>query len=145
MVGIAAFRKGIMVALVVLLIAAAILAGISVHRALAQGPVGGRLTIGQIWVEGCLPPNSPDAPCQPASTEYLLERFKIGMFPEPEDVPSQPDTYCWDYPAYWTCYCPTQQYWELWCHRCCNDPDYCPTGCCDTYCWWVEAGSCSCQ
>ncbi len=76
---------------------------------------------------------------------FFLRNFKIGMFPAPADPGVYPDTYCWDYPAYWACYCPTGQRWELWCHRYCNEPDNCPTGCCDISCWWVEVGSCSCE
>ncbi len=141
----APFRTKV-ITLVVLLILSAVLAGISVQAALAQNPDGGRLYLGRFWVEGgCLPADSPEAPCQPAPPEYLLRNFKIGMFPELADPGIYPDTYCWDYPAYWACYCPTGQRWELWCHRCCNEPDNCPTGCCDTYCWWVEVGSCSCE
>ncbi|MEW6233585.1 MAG: hypothetical protein AB1566_14915 [Chloroflexota bacterium] len=58
-------------------------------------------------------------------------------------TPPQPLTYCWDYyTGLWMCDTHTHQYWQYWCHRCCNEPDYCPTGCCDIYCWWKEAGQC---
>ncbi len=131
--------KRTLIVLSMMLMAALLLAGISVQAALAQDPLQGRFRI-----EAFLPPDSPDASPQPAPLEYLSERCKLEIF-SPPVAPPQPDTYCWDYRAVGFCDCQTHQYWEYWCHRCCNEPDYCPTGCCDIYCWWVEAGTCSCE
>jgi len=136
--------KRTLIVLTGILMAALVLAGISVGTTLAQGPVGYIPGTRLLVMEAHLPPDSPDAPLQPAPLEYVLEHFKFEVFPEPMISP-QPDTYCWDYPKYGMCDCDTHQWWEYWCHRCCNHPDNCPTGCCDMYCWWVEAGTCSCK
>jgi hypothetical protein len=65
---------------------------------------------------------------------FLLAAASFAALPSAQAAPPQPLTYCWDYIKLTMCDCGTHQYWEYWCHRCCNDPDYCPTGCCDIYC-----------
>jgi len=126
-----------------MLVAALLLAGISMQVALAQEP-GGYYILDHRFKGQCYyPTDSPEATPQPMPLEEARKYFKIGAFPTPESPP-QPNTQCWDQREVWFCWCETHQYWEYWCHRCCNEPDYCPTGCCDIYCWWVEAGTCSC-
>ncbi len=135
-------QKKALLVLSAMLIVALFLAVISVQAAFAQDPFP--FLQSQFKIEVFLPPNSPDVTPQPASSEYFSENFALEVFPPPV-APPQPDTYCWDYRALGFCDCRTHQYWEYWCHRCCNEPDYCPTGCCDIYCWWVEAGTCACK
>lgn len=132
-------HKRTFIVLTVMLVAAFLLAGISVQAALAQDPFQGRFRI-----QAFLPPDSPDVSPQSAPLEYLSDRCRLEMFSPPMASP-QPGTYCWDYRVLSFCDCQTHQAWEYWCHRCCNDSDYCPTGCCDIDCWWVEAGTCSCE
>lgn len=133
-------HKRTLMVLAVMLIAALLLAGISVQTALAQIPSLGRFKVLEVF----LPPDSPDASPQSAPLEYFSNRCRLEIF-SPPVAPPQPDTFCWDYRYAGLCDCETHQYWEYWCHRCCNHPDNCPTGCCDIFCWWVEAGTCSCK
>lgn len=96
-----------------------------------------RLQLVQAWQ----PPESPEAepiPVPPGAPPRLklLEAFPI------PDAPPQPETECWDYLHSVWCDEETHQRWKYWCHRCCNHPDHCPSGCCDIHCWWVEAGDC---
>jgi len=72
------------------------------------------------------------------AASLLLTGFVFAAPVSADEGEVQPLTYCWDYVAYSPCDCITHQYWEYWCHKCCNEPDYCPDGCCDIYCWWVE-------
>lgn len=122
--------------LVAMLVAAFLLAATSVYVA-AQPPSPSERFV---LLEAYLPPEAPDAPPQPAPPEAPPHLRLLEAFSPPEASP-QPLTHCWNYLNSAWCDTVTHQRWEYWCHRCCNEPDYCPTGCCDIYCWWVEAGT----
>jgi len=76
---------------------------------------------------------------------FLLAAASFAALPPAQAAPPRPLTYCWDQVDWAFCDCATHQYWEYWCTHCCNEPDYCPIGCCVITCWWVEAGWCSCR
>jgi len=137
----AMYRRAIQV-LAVMLVASFLLAiasAVTAAQPLPPAEAPGRLRV----VVRFEPPPEPDATPQPASPEAPPRVHLLAAF-SPPAAPPQPLTSCWDYLNSVWCDCVTHQRWEYWCHRCCNHPDYCPTGCCDIYCWWEEAGTCSC-
>ncbi len=133
-------KKTIAFLIVILTIGVAFV-GISMQTAWAQGQ--GSLKKFEIK-EVYYPSNSPNAAPQPAPLEYFWENVRIEEFPTLA-VPPQPNNYCWDEKWYGFCDCINRLYWEYWCQRCCNHPDYCPTGCCTVSCWWTLVGTCSCK